>query len=77
MPKPPPVEYIITRPAPASWWRRNRHIVLLCIGLFLGYQLCNTTGANAEHRPDPGRQPRPTHSTPAGSDTVKPLPTPS
>lgn len=69
MPKPPRVEYVVTKPSPPTWWRRNRHLVLLCIGLFLGYQLCSNAAASGDHpRPEPGNRPSETAS-------VEPLPT--
>ncbi len=67
MAKPPAVIGILTAPTPASWWRRNRHIVFLCVGLFLGYQLCGTS--EAAHSPD-RPEPKPSHTT---HETVRPL----
>ncbi|MFF3343186.1 hypothetical protein [Streptomyces flavidovirens] len=72
MAKPPAVIGILTEPIRASWWKGNRHIVFLCAGLFLGYQLCGTS--EAAHSPEHPK-PKPTHTT---TETVRPLlpPTP-
>ncbi|GGX39988.1 hypothetical protein [Streptomyces chryseus] len=67
MAKPLAVIGILTQPTPASWWRRNRHIVFLCVGLFLGYQLCGTSeAAHFPGRPDPA-------PSRTATETVRPL----
>ncbi|WP_327687048.1 hypothetical protein [Streptomyces sp. NBC_00467] len=66
MAKPPRVIGVLTEPAPASWWKRNRHIVTLCVGVFLGFQLCGVS--EADHTPEPA--PAPSHT---GDASVQPL----
>lgn len=60
MPKGPKVIGVLTEPAPASWWRTNRHKVLLAAGLLLGYLIGTHTADAAPQQP----QPRPAHTTP-------------
>ncbi len=36
MPKPSPVEFVIAKPTPPGWWKQNRHIVMLVVGLLVG-----------------------------------------
>ncbi len=36
MTKPVRVEYVLSKPSAPSWWRRNRHLVLLVVGLIVG-----------------------------------------
>lgn len=60
MPKPPGVEYVITKPSPPSWWKKNRHLVLLVVGLLLGAWLVSDHDSAATPSPD---RTRPAHST--------------
>lgn len=59
VPKPPRVEYVITKPNPPTWWRKNRHLVLLVVGLFVGAWLVSSHDSTAASSPD---RPRPAHS---------------
>ncbi|MBM7172900.1 hypothetical protein JQK87_31830 [Streptomyces sp. G44] len=63
MTRPVRVEYVLSRPNPPSWWKRNRHLVLLLLGLIVGAWLVDDRGGTAA--PAPG-QPRPAHSTVSG-----------
>jgi hypothetical protein len=63
---PPTVLGVLTTPPPSSWWKTNRHLVLLGIGLAAGFWLAVHTGAAA----------LPNTCTPApGPSTVRPHPT--
>ncbi|MFJ4633574.1 hypothetical protein [Streptomyces sp. NPDC088847] len=62
MPKPPRVIGVLTEPAPPSWWRANRHKVLLAAGLLIGYLI----GTHLDGAPAPQPDiPRPGHTAPA------------
>lgn len=67
MAKPPAVEYVITKPSPASWWKRNKHLVLLCVGLLVGAWMANDAEGNAAGSTDRPVPSRSTTSTPTGS----------
>lgn len=67
MPKLLPAEYVLAKPKPPSWWKRNRHVVTLIAGLVTGAWLVSdhdstttpppahpSPGPTASHaRPDP------------------------
>ncbi|UFQ18895.1 MULTISPECIES: hypothetical protein [Streptomyces] len=64
MTKPVRVEYVLSKPSAPSWWRRNRHLVLLVVGLIVGAWLVDGgPGGAAAPAPD---QPRPARSTVSG-----------
>ncbi|MCQ4082469.1 hypothetical protein NGB36_18140 [Streptomyces sp. RB6PN25] len=67
----PQVHFAVIDPPTPSWWRRNRHIVLLILGLIIGHQW--GIGHASAHTPP---APKPSHApaTP-GRSTVTPLPT--
>ncbi|MFE0683783.1 hypothetical protein ACFW17_23605 [Streptomyces sp. NPDC058961] len=70
MAKPPKAIGLVTEMPTASWWKTNRHLVLLVLGVFLGSQLSSgSSGAD----PQPAK-PCPTHAAPSPSTTVRPLP---
>ncbi|WP_419996359.1 hypothetical protein [Streptomyces boninensis] len=71
MPKPLPVEYVVTRPAKPSWWRLHRHEVLFVLGIAVGFWLCHGCGATAQS-PHPQHTPSPTPE----HRSVQPLPEP-
>lgn len=56
-PKPPPVEYVLTRPPDPGWWRRHRHQVYGTTGLLLGLWLCHSCASSAQDQP--GHHPTP------------------
>lgn len=58
MPKPPKTEYVITRPPAASWWKKNRHKILLALGLVVGIWI-GQHSMGAVHADAP--QPAPSH----------------
>lgn len=61
MAKAPKVIGVLTEPAPPSWWRENRHKVLLAAGLLIGYLIgIHTADATPQQH-----QPRPGHTAPA------------
>ncbi|MER5886960.1 hypothetical protein ABT160_24315 [Streptomyces sp. NPDC001941] len=71
----PKVIGVLTEPAPASWWRRNRHRVYLALGLWAGWQLCTHLPGQAATP-----TPRPAYNgpaTPGPDSSVKPLPQPT
>ncbi|RCH65493.1 hypothetical protein DT019_27250 [Streptomyces sp. SDr-06] len=70
MAKPPKPIGLVTELPQASWWKINRHIVLLCVGAFLGWQL-SSGSSGADPQPP---QPCPTHSTPSPETSVSPFP---
>lgn len=72
MPDPPRVEYVVTKPAPASWWRLHRHQVYGVIGLLLGIWLGHR-GSIAADDSQPAPTPRPSYSTP-GDPSDNPSP---
>ncbi|MFI7322772.1 hypothetical protein [Streptomyces venezuelae] len=59
MAKPVRVEYVVTQPRPPSWWKKNRHLVLLVVGLLVGAWLVSNHDSTATTSPD---RPRPAHS---------------
>lgn len=60
MPKPSPVEYVIAKPTPPGWWKKNRHIVMLVLGLLVGSWLVSDHDSTAT----PSRDwPSPTQSS--------------
>lgn len=60
MTKPLRVEYVVTQPSPPSWWKKNRHLVLLVVGLLVGAWLVGHHDNTATSSPD---RPRPAHSS--------------
>jgi hypothetical protein len=60
VPKTLPVRYVLTEPVTPTWWKKNRHVVLLVVGLVVGAWLMG--GHHDASEPD---QPRPTHSAAA------------
>ncbi|MFI6689101.1 hypothetical protein [Streptomyces sp. NPDC050485] len=70
MAKPPKPIGMVTELPKASWWKVNRHIVLLLAGVFLGWQL-SSGSSGADPQPAP---PCPTHSSPSPSTSVEPFP---
>lgn len=64
MAKPLPVRYVLTDPAPPTWWKNNRHVVLLVVGLFVGGWLVDGHGDTSEPAAD---HPKPAHSAPAAA----------
>ncbi|UXX98048.1 hypothetical protein N7U49_48000 (plasmid) [Streptomyces sp. AD2-2] len=70
MPKTPRVIGVLTEPAPPTWWRANRHKVLLAAGLLLGYLI----GTHLSGTPAQSDTPLPGHTTPAPA-TSRPHPT--
>ncbi|WP_406467081.1 hypothetical protein [Streptomyces sp. NBC_01594] len=73
MAKTPRVIGVLSEPAEPGWWKRHRHVVLLVLGLFIGYQL---SGPASDVREAP--RPKPFHTAPSkpGTESVKPIPTP-
>jgi hypothetical protein len=51
------VRYVLTEPAAPTWWKKNRHLVMLVVGLVVGAWLVGGHHDTTE----PGR-PRPAHS---------------
>ncbi|MEU1328381.1 hypothetical protein [Streptomyces sp. NPDC005865] len=66
MSKPVRVEYVLSKPNSPSWWKRNRHLVLLVVGLLVGAWLVDGHDSTAAHPPE---HPRPVHSNSTVSDT--------
>lgn len=66
MPKSPPVEYVIAKPAAPSAWKRHRHQLLFLVGLLIGIWLA--TG-HAGHAEPPAHQ----HPGPMTPETSKAL----
>ncbi|MFD4629154.1 hypothetical protein ACFVYR_04530 [Streptomyces sp. NPDC058284] len=60
MSKPLPVEYVLSKPKSPSWWKQNRHLVLLVVGFLVGVWLVNGHGGTAAPAPE---RPGPSHST--------------
>ncbi|MFC8263674.1 hypothetical protein ACFUNF_40255 [Streptomyces sp. NPDC057291] len=72
----PAVIGVLTEPAPPTWWRANRHKVLLVLGLIGGIYL-GTHSSDAAPRTD---TPRPAHTAPVDpstDSTVNPAPRPT
>lgn len=71
MAKGPAVIGVLTEPARPTWWRANRHIVLLILGLIVGFHLAS---------PDSDATPKHPKPSPASTTRVTPpgqSPTPS
>ncbi|MFD6300770.1 hypothetical protein ACFWFU_38775 [Streptomyces sp. NPDC060235] len=66
--QPPKVIGVLTTPAPPTWWKANRHKVLLTVGLLVGYWIgthLHGTPASPPATPRPGHtSPGPLHITP-------------
>ncbi|MFJ6393941.1 hypothetical protein ACIQJT_40920 [Streptomyces sp. NPDC091972] len=62
MAKGPRVIGVLTEPQAPTWWRANRHKVLLILGLLAGYYIGTHLGDAPARQPD---TPRPGHTTPA------------
>jgi hypothetical protein len=63
--EPPTVLGVLTTPPPPSWWKANRHLVLLGLGLAAGFWLAIHTGAAATPNScTPAPAPSTTASTP-------------
>ncbi|MCX4581252.1 hypothetical protein OHB41_50815 [Streptomyces sp. NBC_01571] len=60
MAKGPAVIGILTEPPKPTWWRANRHKVLLVTGLLVGYWV----GLHLHGEPVSPPAPRPGHSSP-------------
>lgn len=61
MAKGPAVIGILTEPPKPTWWRANRHKVLLTLGLLVGYWV----GLHLHGEPaSPPATPRPGHTSP-------------
>lgn len=71
MPNAPKVIGVLTEPAPPTWWRANRHKVLLVAGLLLGYLIGTHLGGTAAQSdtPLPGRT-TPAPATPSPHHTA-------
>ncbi len=55
-----PVRYVLTEPVAPTWWKKNRHLVLLVVGLVVGAWL-----VGGHHGPSRTSGPQPAHSAPA------------
>ncbi|MEU0032097.1 hypothetical protein [Streptomyces sp. NPDC006335] len=62
MAKGPRVIGVLTEPQATTWWRANRHKVLLLLGLLAGYYIGTHLGDAPAQQPD---SPRPGHTAPA------------
>ncbi|MGW0734259.1 hypothetical protein [Streptomyces sp. NPDC002851] len=51
MPKLLPAEYVLAKPKPPSWWKRNRHVVTLVAGLVIGAWLVSDHDSTAPSTP--------------------------
>lgn len=63
MPKTMPVRYVLTEPVTPTWWKKNRHLVMLVVGLVVGAWL-----VGGHHGTSASDQPKPAHSPTAGAD---------
>ncbi|MFF7954048.1 hypothetical protein [Streptomyces griseorubiginosus] len=61
MPKSPRVIGVLTEPPTPTWWRANRHKVLLILGLLAGYYVGTHFSDAPAHQPS---TPRPGHTAP-------------
>jgi hypothetical protein len=69
-PAPPAVIGVLTTPPASSWWKTNRHLVLLGLGLAAGFWLAVHTGAAAN--PSTCTAPAPKTSATARPGTTAP-----
>ncbi|MDI3405114.1 hypothetical protein [Streptomyces cavernicola] len=65
MPKPQPVQYVLAKPTPPTWWKKNRHVVMLIVGLVVGGWLVSDHDTTAT---PPHDRPRPAHSAVAETE---------
>ncbi|MET7855603.1 hypothetical protein ABZT48_47600 [Streptomyces avermitilis] len=66
MAKGPAVIGVLTELPKPTWWRLNRHKVLLVVGLLAGYWIGTHLHGTPAPQPD---TPRPGHTTPAPQHT--------
>jgi hypothetical protein len=60
--KAPAVIGVLTEPPQPTWWKANRHKVLVVIGLLVGYWIGTHTADASSPQPRPGHTPPATHS---------------
>ncbi|MFJ8926498.1 hypothetical protein ACIRLA_07990 [Streptomyces sp. NPDC102364] len=73
MAKGPAVIGVLTEPARPTWWKANRHIVLLILGLIVGFHLASPDSDAKTHHPKPS----PASTVPATPTGSSATPSPS
>ncbi|MGP3771832.1 hypothetical protein ACTWJ8_13430 [Streptomyces sp. SDT5-1] len=73
MAKGPAVIGVLTEPPRPTWWKANRHIVLLILGLIVGFHLASPGSDAKPHHP----KPTPASTAPAAPTGNSPSPSPS
>jgi hypothetical protein len=61
-----PVRYVLTEPVTPTWWKKNRHLVMLVVGLLVGAWLMGGNHGTSEQD-----RPQPAHSAPAADGSTR------